>query len=82
MIVIVTTHVLLAFLFFVSKPEHIDLIQRQASCTKEFNIDWTKCVLCQENTGVALVSPAGYESFVEDIQRYDRSGLCPYKLHS
>jgi len=44
-------------------------------------IDWTKCVLCQDVSHESLVKPSDYVSFVNDIDRFSKSGLCPFKLH-
>jgi len=41
----------------------------------------TKCVLCQNVSHDSLVKPSDYVTFVNDIDRFSKSGLCPFKLH-
>lgn len=67
----------------IAKTENIDLEKTQStSSIEEYEIDWAKFVLCQEKNNAHLVCPVNYETFLQDINRYYRSGRCLYQLHS
>lgn len=56
-------------------------------------MDWRKCILCQQESNDALVCPlnttqknvekyVGYETIFQDIERFWNSGISPFKVNT
>lgn len=61
-----------------------------SSSSQNWEIDWTKCIICQEESNESLRCPtgssntstagAGYKSFAENLQNFNKIGALPKSL--